>query len=119
MINNLKTEASFFHSIAQRVIGLVQSRGKEMTVATSKGVGDYATKVDIDVENLIVSELRKLFPDDQILAEEGYSGTAITDGRMWLIDPICGTSNLGKGINNFCTNIALVNTNQVIAALCH
>lgn len=109
-------EIEFFHNIAQAVIKLVQNSNKEMTVVENKGIGDYSTQVDVDVENLIVTELSKHFPSDQILAEEGYSGTTISESRIWLIDPICGTNNLGKGINNFCTNIALVENNQVVAS---
>lgn len=112
----LTTETTFFHDIASAVIALVQNSSKAMAVVESKGVGDYSTQVDIAVEKLIVGELQKRFPDDHILAEEGFSDTAIPDSRIWLIDPICGTNNLGKGINNFCTNIALVNNKQVIAS---
>ena len=115
-MSNLKNESEFFHSIAPLVISLVRDSSKEMAVVADKGAGDYATQVDVDVENLVVAELGKVFPGDQILAEEGYSDTSIGEGRIWLIDPICGTSNLGKGINNFCTNIALVEGNQVVAS---
>jgi myo-inositol-1(or 4)-monophosphatase len=115
-MNTLQNETKFFHDIALAVIALVQNSSKEMSIVESKGVGDYSTQVDINVEGLIVSELSKRFPDDQILAEEGYSDTSIPDSRIWLIDPICGTNNLGKGINSFCTNIALVDGGQVIAS---
>ena len=88
-----------------------------MSIVEDKGpAGDYSTKVDIACEDYVVSEIQKAFTGDEILAEEGYSKTAISDGRIWLIDPICGTNNLGKGINNFCTNVALVDKNRVVAA---
>lgn len=115
---NYTKETDFFNNIAPGVIKFVREiRQKEMTIVQQKGdSSDYATHVDVDTEDYIVAELSKLFPNDQILAEEGYSDTSISHGRMWLIDPICGTSNLGKGINNFCTNIALVINKQVVAA---
>jgi myo-inositol-1(or 4)-monophosphatase len=115
-MDSLYSESQFFHTIAPLIIALVRDNSKEMAVVESKGVGDYSTQIDIDVENLIVAELGTRFPGDLILAEEGYSDTSIVDGRMWLIDPICGTNNLGKGINNYCTNIALVNHGQVVAS---
>lgn len=114
---NLSKETNFFHSIAPLVINLVRDADKEIAIAEDKALaGDYSTQVDVDVENLIVSELNKHFSEDQILAEENHSDTEIPSDRIWLIDPICGTNNLGKGINNFCTNIALVNEGVVIAA---
>lgn len=115
-MSTLQNESSFFHHIAPLVVSLVQDNDKEMTVVENKGLGDYATHMDVATENLIVAELNKWFPNDLILAEEGHSNTSITDGRIWFIDPICGTNNLGKGISNFCTNIALVENSQVIAA---
>lgn len=112
------TLTSFIHSIAPEIIKLVkEGTNEEITVVADKGpAGDYATQVDVATENYIVSAIQRDFPDDEILAEEGYSDTAIPAGRIWLIDPICGTNNLGKGINNFCTNIALVDGGKVIAS---
>jgi myo-inositol-1(or 4)-monophosphatase len=115
-VSNLNNESAFFRRIAPPVIALLNARSREMAVFEDKGAGDYSTQLDVDVENLIVAELAKQFPRDQILAEEGHADAPLSDGRMWLIDPICGTSNLGKGINNFCTNIALIDGGQVIAA---
>jgi len=109
--------AEFFRTLAPAVIDLVKKETGKLTVIRNKGVvGDYATQVDIGVENHIVSTINKHFPDDAVLAEEGYSDTTISTDRLWIIDPICGTNNLGKGINNFCTNIALVDNEQVIAS---
>ncbi|GEM_PF-707090 len=114
---NVQPETQFFHDIAVMVRQLVTSYDGRASVAKHKDiVGDYATEVDIAVENLIVTEINKRFPGDAILAEEGYSDVAIPDGRIWIIDPICGTSNLGRGLKSFCTNIALANHKELIAA---
>lgn len=115
-MSRLAAETEFFHDIAQACLKLVLNSDKEVAIVQDKGAEGYATQLDIDVENLIVSELKKHFGNDQILAEEGYSDTVIPTTRIWLIDPICGTSNLGKGINNFCSNIALIDNAKVIAS---
>lgn len=73
-------------------------------------------KRNIAVENAIVEELAKAFPGDAIMAEEGYATTSIPDGRIWIIDPICGTNNLGRGLSSFCTNIALADGGELIAS---
>lgn len=114
---NLQAEADFFHDIALAVSKLVDGYEGRASVSQHKSyVGDYATEVDIAVEKLIVAEINKRFPGDAILAEEGHSDTKIPDGRIWIIDPICGTSNLGRGMTIFCTNIALADNNQLIAS---
>ncbi len=107
----------FFEAVAKDCFDLVDQQIDSVKVTVSKEVrGDIATNIDVAVEELIVSEIKKRFPEDDILAEEGYADTAITDGRLWVIDPICGTVNLSRGINAFCANIALVENKDIIAA---
>lgn len=112
-----EAEVDFFHRIAPRIIELAKNESRDsQIIKTKEFTGDYATRVDVAVEDFIVAELKKYFPKDPVLAEEGYADTAIPQGRMWLVDPICGTNNLGKGLRNYCTNIALVYNSKVIAA---
>src|ERR1700729_4087587 len=114
---NLQSEADFFHDIAGMVRDLVLSFNGKASVAQYKdNIGDYATEVDIAVEKLIVSEIQKRFPGASILAEEGHSDVVIPDTRIWIIDPICGTTNLGRGLRSFCTNIALADNHTLIAS---
>lgn len=114
---NLHKEEEFFHHIANRVLQLVTAQEGSAEIAKHKSiVGDLATKMDMDVERLIVDAIGKRFQGDSIMAEESYADTALTDGRMWIIDPICGTTNLSRVLNWFCTNIALANNSQLIAS---
>lgn len=113
---NLQKEAEFFHDIAKKVIELVSDPAKDTSIAIHKRDADFATQTDVNVENLIVSEIKKRFPNDAILAEEANSDEPIPHGRIWIIDPICGTNNLARGIKNFCTNIALADNHQLIAS---
>ncbi len=115
-MNKLQQEKDLFHYIADVVRDLVSNPDKSMAIAQHKREGDFSTQVDIDVENLIVEEIKKRFPKDQILAEENNTNTAIPEGRIWIIDPICGTSNLARGINNYCTNIVLTEKGKIIAS---
>jgi myo-inositol-1(or 4)-monophosphatase len=112
----LQPEKDFFNNIAPKILALVLSFNGTASVSVQKSPGDYATEVDIAVENLIVDEIQLRFPKDAILAEEGHSQTSIPDGRIWIIDPICGTTNIGRGMKNFCTNIALANHMNLIAS---
>ncbi|MBN1283434.1 MAG: inositol monophosphatase [Proteobacteria bacterium] len=70
-----------------------------------KDAWDIVTDVDRMCEEFIVSEMRKSFPGDDILAEEGErpSGKA---SRRWIIDPLDGTINYSHGIPIFCLAIA-------------
>lgn len=115
-MKNRKQEADFFHQIAHTVRNLVSSPDKNMAIAQHKREGDFSTQVDVDVEHLIVNEIKKRFSKDQILAEETQSDVVIPKDRIWIIDPICGTNNLARGIKNFCTNIALADNRELIAS---
>ncbi len=115
-MDTLQAEQDFFHFIAKKVNDFVMSGDKDMSIAQHKRDGDFSTQVDVGVENLIVDEIKKRFPQDQILAEEGHTNTELPSGRIWIIDPICGTNNLTRSIKNFCTNIALADNNQLIAS---
>ncbi len=108
-------EAGFFHAIAKQLLASVDH--KNATVVEHKEtMGDYSTNVDIETEKTIVAAINELFSDDEILAEEGFSGTSIGDGRIWIIDPICGTANLSRGISSYVTNIALAVKGEVVAS---
>lgn len=114
-MSEYSAEEKFFHDISSKVIDLVNQEGS-ISVAVQKGDSDYSTTVDLAVEDLIVSEINQRFPEDLILAEENHNQTIPSKGRVWIIDPICGTVNLAKGINNFCTNIALADNGQLLAS---
>jgi myo-inositol-1(or 4)-monophosphatase len=115
-MNTLVREATFFKEISAKVRSLVESYEGKAEISVQKRSNDYATEVDIAVENLIVDEIRQRFPDDSIMAEEGHSDTVIPDTRIWIIDPICGTTSIGRGITTFCTNIALADKHELIAS---
>ncbi len=79
----------------------------EYTV-TDKG-GQPVTVADRQSNDLIVSELARLFPGDTILSEE----TPVTDAawrsasRCWVVDPLDGTSDFVKGREGFAIMIGL------------
>src|SRR3989338_236193 len=68
------------------------------------------------VNHLIVRELGRIFPHDAIMSEETSPQMPPFEGRTWVIDPICGTSNASRGISIFSTNVSLVEKNKVVAA---
>lgn len=115
-MQSLSSETTFFHDIAERLLAYVEQYEGSPTIHVSKREGDYATEIDLTVEDMIVDEIRARFPDDRILAEERYAETTLDGSRVWIIDPICGTTNLRRGLSHFCTNIALARERKVIAA---
>lgn len=71
-----------------------------------KGVADLVTEVDLACERAIIELIAKRFPDHSFLAEEGGETRPGSD-RLWIIDPLDGTTNYAHGFLRFCVSIGL------------
>ena len=66
------------------------------------------TEADRVANDLIVSALRSEFPHDGILAEESEDNDSrLNKNRVWMIDPIDGTSGFIDGTGDFAVQIGL------------
>lgn len=84
-----------------------------------KGVINIATEIDRECEEMIVQEIRKHFPGDDILAEEMSEDVTPgpSKGRRWIIDPLDGTVNYAHGFPFFCVSIALEDNGELVAGV--
>jgi myo-inositol-1(or 4)-monophosphatase len=74
-----------------------------------KQVTDPVTEVDQACEKLIVSGIRRHFPDHAIVGEEG-GDQGHAQGQApytWFIDPLDGTVNYSHGLPVFCVSIGV------------
>ena len=73
----------------------------------AKGDRDYATEVDVRIEETIRSALEKAAPGIGFLGEE--EGERVADsGALWVLDPIDGTVNFANGSPLCGISLALV-----------
>ncbi|MGW4224849.1 inositol monophosphatase family protein [Streptomyces bauhiniae] len=80
--------------------------GKELA-RIDKGAGDFATAADVAAERAILDVIRAARPHDAVLGEEGGRQGATDTGRLWLVDPLCGTLNYAVGTLLVAVNVAL------------
>jgi myo-inositol-1(or 4)-monophosphatase len=111
----------FFHTIGPKILDLVATNRKKNAVILQKvetiDSVDFATEMDVAVEELIVKTIKEKFPTDAILAEEKNSHTSLEQqGRIWIIDPICGTANFSRGLPLYVSNIALAENGKLVAS---
>ena len=79
---------------------------------TEKAKNDLVTQVDKHSEELIISHIRKAYPNHNILGEE--SGREDRQGEYtWIIDPLDGTANFVNGLPHFCISIAVAKGSQL------
>jgi myo-inositol-1(or 4)-monophosphatase len=69
--------------------------------------------MDLLSEKVIVSEIRKRYPDHSLLAEEKTDLQENSPYR-WIIDPLDGTTNYAHGFPVFSVSIALEKAGEVI-----
>lgn len=76
---------------------------------------DLVTSLDQRIEQYLTKQIRREFPGDHIISEEGY-GDDLEDlsGTVWFIDPIDGTLNFVKQRKNFCVMVAVYEEGQGI-----
>ena len=73
---------------------------------TMKGEYDILAEADLKSENLIVKKLMEAFPDHSILSEENKD-VEHNSNHLWVIDPVDGTINYERKLNEYCVSIAL------------
>lgn len=80
--------------------------------ATRKGRRNLLTVADTESEAVIREELARAFPDDAILGEE-EGGERLEEGRLWIVDPLDGTTNFAHELPMWAVSIALVEDGRV------
>jgi myo-inositol-1(or 4)-monophosphatase len=82
---------------------------------TSKGNADWATEVDRTSEALIGRILREAVPGSRIIGEE-LSPEVVTEGTVWIVDPLDGTTNFLHGFPAYAVSIAAAVDGELEAA---
>ena len=73
-----------------------------------KGTHDYVTFVDEGSQQILLEALGASFPDDRLVGEEGADESPDLDaGRVWIIDPLDGTTNFAHGVPPYAVSIGL------------
>jgi myo-inositol-1(or 4)-monophosphatase len=104
---------------ASRAAGaLIRSHAGGLAAAevSEKSEHDVVTFVDHASETLIRSHIQRAFPGDAVLGEEGADAPADApgDGRLWVVDPLDGTTNFAHGIPPYSVAVALYDAGRPV-----
>src|SRR5260221_7780028 len=81
-----------------------------------KGDVDLVTVADRTSEKLIVGKIRELWPEHDIVGEEGARRETGNEYR-WYIDPLDGTTNFAHSFPVFCVSIGLERRGELVAGV--
>src|SRR3989344_9501077 len=109
---------SFIQKLAKEAgVAVLKRFGKDgVHYMKSDHVWDVVTKADLLSERIIISAIRKKYPEHGIVSEERG---VLKEGAeyLWIIDPIDGTLNFSLGVPLFGVMICLVHRGNVILSV--
>jgi len=107
--------------IAREAAVLVRSYHRKHLVIESKAGNEPVTEADRAANAFIVERLAAAFPRDVILSEEiPDTGARLGQPRVWMVDPIDGTSDFIMGDTGFVVMIGLcVGGRPQVGAVAH
>ncbi len=82
-----------------------------------KSATEVVTGTDRAAEASIVATIRQAFPDHEFFAEESAQRASLVAPRLWIIDPLDGTSNFANGIPQYAVSIAFAQDGVVKAGV--
>ena len=85
---------------------------------TKKGVIDLVTEADLQAEKAVLELLLHHFPEDGILTEEAGAHQENAD-RVWIIDPLDGTTNFAHAFPVYAVSIALEIKGETVLGVIH
>ena len=90
----------------------IRSKLDRIEPAKHKGAIDLVTEADHGAEERIITLIRSQFADHAILAEERGREQGRPD-RLWIVDPLDGTTNFAHGVQTCCVSIAFAADGQI------
>lgn len=107
VVADLRPETQAALTALRAALPLVQER-RGATEIHEKAPNDIVTGTDVLVQTMLQEVLHEHHPDIAFLGEEGTPNVAPDARRMWMVDPICGTTNYAMGIPLFAINVAMI-----------
>ena len=102
----LLADMAVFTAGVVRCAGAMTMAPRESTAWRNDG-GGVVTPADLEVERFLQDSIEDRFPDHSFLTEE-HGEVARDPDHLWIIDPIDGTVNYLRGLDDYCVCLAHV-----------
>jgi len=82
-----------------------------------KGPADLVTDADLASQEAIRRLIAERYPDDLFVGEEapGELARGAGSGRVWLVDPLDGTTNYAHGVPHYAVSVAVLEGPRLLA----
>jgi myo-inositol-1(or 4)-monophosphatase len=77
----------------------------------------FVTWADKESEEVIAARIRERFPRDGFLGEEGGRRGGGDEARIWIVDPLDGTTNFIAGFPFWCVSVAAREKGEIVAGI--
>ena len=85
------------------------------SIGSKEGSANFVTVYDVKIQELIISEIKKLVPDALFIAEEKENDAAVLMGEhCFIIDPIDGTTNFIHDYRHSCISLAMFSRGEAV-----
>jgi myo-inositol-1(or 4)-monophosphatase len=84
---------------------------------SEKKKNDFVTRADKESEEVIAARIRERFPRDGFLGEEGGRRGGGDEARIWIVDPLDGTTNFIAGFPFWCVSVAARERGEIVAGV--
>ncbi|MBC8378149.1 MAG: hypothetical protein H8E62_03155 [Planctomycetes bacterium] len=100
------------HKILIEAGDILKEKYRQTQSPYEKQRWELATETDVEIERLLVERLRQAFKSDGFIGEECGTQSGGTQ-RVWIIDPIDGTTNFIMGKPYFSISVALEESGEI------
>ncbi|MBN2189323.1 MAG: inositol monophosphatase [Chitinispirillaceae bacterium] len=111
----MKSVLSLAKETAKRAGELVASLLGKTAIERKGSSYDLITDADRKAEELITAFLTREMPGCEILGEEAHREGKLTADRLWIIDPLDGTTNFAHAIPHFGISVAYAEKGVLIS----
>lgn len=99
--------------VAKMAGEIINSMNGKADIAEKGQNFNLVTEADTAAEECILGALGEQFPEDTFLGEESATDADLTASRLWIVDPLDGTTNFAHGIPHYAVSIAFARNGVV------
>jgi myo-inositol-1(or 4)-monophosphatase len=115
MTDLAKHASVFAQTLALEAAHLIQQAAGQPPDVEFKSAGDWCSALDRSIEEHLRARIAQAYPEHGFLGEESAKAR-VSDGLLWVIDPIDGSMNFLRGYPQYSVSIALLSDGEPIAA---